>query len=487
MKFPNSSNQLSDSGNGAVISSIDKYNDEVELTGLEKKAIEIIKNAFEEQSIPFNVSFRRRSKDYLTLLIYDSQSDYYNDFCRIKAGIQSTWLSLDIGRASKLAEDIRFSNVAHKERRHWKVNLNCVEDFEEVADLIIADYQFIIGASNYVFVPKAESTEQVTPKQKINNHSANNTESEYTTHYIHKKGNNLCCFVDDYVLFDLETTDRNIYRAKIIEIAAVKVRNNEIIEKFDRLVDPKTEIPTEITELTGITNEMVSGVPTINEVLPEFLNFIGNDVLVGHNINTYDLNIINIFTNKISGFSILNDFVDTLDLARHLIGINVPNYKLKTLCEFWNIKNDNAHRAYSDVIANNECYQKMRNYITESYKSPYANNEGEEIFTHKNLTNTYIKCDFTTKIDIKDKTICLTGDFAVGSRKDIVDRISEFGGIVKKNVIKSLDYLVIGSMGSVDYKEGTLGGKYESAVKYNNSGANIAIVNEKDFFDLLEN
>lgn len=459
MKLPNDSNQLKNSvaigidDNGNVISSIDAYNDDAELTKLEKKAIKIIKTAFDENDVPFNISFRRRSKDYLTLLIHDPERDYYNDFCRIKAGTQSTWVSLDVDKVSNLAEDIRFVNVVHKECRHWKIKLNCIDDFEKITDLIIADYQLITKFSDYSFVPKKEP------------------EDEYTSHYIHKKGNNLHCFVDDYVLFDLETTDKNIYKAKIIEIAAIKVRNNEIVEKFDRLVNPKMEIPTEITELTGITNDMISGALTIDEILPEFLDFIENDVLVGHNINAYDINIINIYSNEKLSVSVLNDFVDTLELARHISELDVPNYKLKTLCEFWGIKNDNAHRAYSDVLANNECYQRMKGYTIRLCGSPYVNKNNK-------------KSNFITKVNIKGKTVCLTGEFDVGTREQVIDRITELGGIVKKNVIKSLDYLIIGNKGSEDYKEGTLGGKYENAVKWNERGANIAIVREKDFIKL---
>ena len=88
-----------------------------------------------------------------------------------------------------------------------------------------------------------------------------------------------------YVVIDLETTGLNPQYDFITEFGAVLVENSEIVDTFEQFVKPKKRIPEEVEDLTGITNEMVSDAPSINIVLPKFLKFIGNDILVGHNID----------------------------------------------------------------------------------------------------------------------------------------------------------------------------------------------------------
>ena len=88
----------------------------------------------------------------------------------------------------------------------------------------------------------------------------------------------------DYVCVDIETTGVNTKWSKIIEIGAVKVRNGEVAETFSELIDPGESVTPFITELTGITNEMLCGKATIEQVLPKFVEFAGDDVLLGHNL-----------------------------------------------------------------------------------------------------------------------------------------------------------------------------------------------------------
>ena len=97
---------------------------------------------------------------------------------------------------------------------------------------------------------------------------------------VNEKGQKLR---DTYVVFDLETTGFSPVKDKIIEIGAVKVEEGKITDKFSTFVNPKVPIPFEITRLTSITDEMVMNAPTIEEVLPEFLEFIDGAALVAHN------------------------------------------------------------------------------------------------------------------------------------------------------------------------------------------------------------
>ena len=161
----------------------------------------------------------------------------------------------------------------------------------------------------------------------------------------------------DFVCFDLETTGLSIYNAEIIEIAAVKVRNWEITECFTSFVKPVSPIPCNITNITGITNGDVADAPEIYEVLPDFLEFIGDDILVGHDIARFDMPILKRFAKK-QNLTIDNDYIDTLELSRSVLP-NLKNHTNENLCSYYGIVNEEAHRALSDSKATAEVYKAM--------------------------------------------------------------------------------------------------------------------------------
>lgn len=89
--------------------------------------------------------------------------------------------------------------------------------------------------------------------------------------------------IDDYCVLDTETTGLSSYYDEIIEVGVLRVRNNEIVEKYSQLIKPKYEVSNFITSLTGITNDMLIGMPSILDIKEKLLNFIGNDIIIGHN------------------------------------------------------------------------------------------------------------------------------------------------------------------------------------------------------------
>ena len=105
---------------------------------------------------------------------------------------------------------------------------------------------------------------------------------------VNERGQSLS---DTYVVFDLETTGFSSVKDKIIEIGAVKVADGKITDKFSTFVNPKRPIPFEITQLTSITDQMVMEAPAIETVLPQFLEFVGDAVLVAHNAS-FDVGFI---------------------------------------------------------------------------------------------------------------------------------------------------------------------------------------------------
>ncbi len=170
--------------------------------------------------------------------------------------------------------------------------------------------------------------------------------------------------ISDYTVIDLETTGVNIYYCEIIELSAVKIRESKIIDEFSTLVKPRGRISSMITSITGITNEMVTDAPYIEEVLPDYLNFIGDDIILGHNIASFDRNIIKIYCERLGLPPFCNDILDTCTYSRHC-NINVPDRKLTTLTSYFNIEHSNAHRALADCIANYKCYEKLKKFYID--------------------------------------------------------------------------------------------------------------------------
>ena len=117
--------------------------------------------------------------------------------------------------------------------------------------------------------------------------------------------------IDDYCVLDTETTGLSAYYDEVIEIGILRVRNNQIVDRYSQLIQPEYEIDSFITALTGITNEMVAGMPSIIEVKDTVLSFLGDDIILGHN-TSFDIR----FLNEGFGIKLNNKYMDTMQFAR---------------------------------------------------------------------------------------------------------------------------------------------------------------------------
>ena len=161
---------------------------------------------------------------------------------------------------------------------------------------------------------------------------------------------------DTYIVFDIETTGFSSIRDRIIEIGAVKVVNGKIVDRFSTFVNPQRPIPFEITNLTSITDEMVMESPAIDVILPKFLEFVGDGVLVAHNAG-FDVGFIEQNCRNRG----LNDhfvYADTVALARVLLP-TLSKYKLNVVAKALNISLENHHRAVDDAGATAEIFVKF--------------------------------------------------------------------------------------------------------------------------------
>lgn len=161
---------------------------------------------------------------------------------------------------------------------------------------------------------------------------------------------------DSFVVFDLETTGFSPTRNRIIEIGAVKVEQGKVTERFSTFVNPETPIPLRITEITGIEDSMVAEAPTIDKVLPEFLDFCKGCILVAHNAD-FDYSFI---CKKGEEQGIATEFtvVDTVGIARVLFP-HLARYTLDNVAKVLKIALINHHRAVEDAEATAEIFEKM--------------------------------------------------------------------------------------------------------------------------------
>ena len=153
-----------------------------------------------------------------------------------------------------------------------------------------------------------------------------------------------------FVVLDLETTGFVPGSDRIIEVGAAKIRGGVHLDTFQRLVQPGVELPPAITELTGITDAMLVGAPVIGEVLPELLTWIGDAVVVGHNLG-FDTAFLDAALVDSGQPPLGGDRVDTLFLARRLVLGKVPDMRLATLAAHFDSRAEPTHRALDDALA----------------------------------------------------------------------------------------------------------------------------------------
>lgn len=165
-------------------------------------------------------------------------------------------------------------------------------------------------------------------------------------------------FEDSFVIVDLETTGLSPKNGEIIEIGAIKVINNEVVDKMDIFVKPSRPITWFTTNLTGITNEMVDEGLNIKEALKVFDEFSDGMRLMAHNAK-FDMGFLDVYMKKELEKSVREDALDTLIISRALVK-DVPNYKLGTLANRFNIDYSGAHRSLRDCEITLDVYNNIR-------------------------------------------------------------------------------------------------------------------------------
>ena len=161
---------------------------------------------------------------------------------------------------------------------------------------------------------------------------------------------------EEVVVFDIETTGLSPQTCKITEIGAVRAKGGQILEVYNSLVNPGVPIPEEVVRLTGITDEMVKNERTIDVVLPEFLAFVGDRMLVAHNAN-FDISFIRKAAEDLD-IPFTNGYLDTVAMSRY-VNPELNKHKLDTLATYFKLGEFNHHRASDDAEMLAMIYAKM--------------------------------------------------------------------------------------------------------------------------------
>lgn len=177
-----------------------------------------------------------------------------------------------------------------------------------------------------------------------------------------------------YIVFDVETTGLSASYDKIIELAAVRFHDGEIVDRFERFANPHQKLSQTIIDLTGITDDMLVDAPEIEDVLNDFNAWMGDDVLVAHNAS-FDMGFLNQGFKRIGLEKAPNAVIDTLELARFLFP-QLKNHRLNTLCKFLDIELTQHHRAIYDTEATSYLLWRL---LKEAFN--------KDIMNHNQLNN----------------------------------------------------------------------------------------------------
>ena len=172
---------------------------------------------------------------------------------------------------------------------------------------------------------------------------------------------------DDYVVIDVETTGYDPRESEIIELAAARFKDGNILDSFQSLVQPKTPVPKKITKVTGITNDMLRSAPPIEAALPAFMRFVSRTPLVAHNAS-FDIGFIQRYA-SMQGLRIESQVVDTLWMCKECFP-DLANHRMETVALHLQVDVDDLHRALPDCIATSAIYQRCVEIFRERLAKP---------------------------------------------------------------------------------------------------------------------
>lgn len=166
----------------------------------------------------------------------------------------------------------------------------------------------------------------------------------------------------EYTVIDIETTGLSIENDTIIEIAAIRMRYGSPARKFSTFINPHQQLTFKITDITGITDKDLKNAPELNQALTKFIKFIGKDTIIGHNIDRFDIPMINNALARVGMEPMSNDTIDTLPLAQAMYP-QLSRHRLLDLIRALGIADTEEHRALSDSYQNALVFEIMKKQL----------------------------------------------------------------------------------------------------------------------------
>lgn len=297
--------------------------------------------------------------------------------------------------------------------------------------------------------------------------------------------------LDHYIVLDIETTGFSKENDRIIELAAIHYVYGVESETFCTFIDPEREIPRHITALTGIRQSDVANAPLINSIKRDFLRFIQDYPLVGHNINEFDLPFLSAQLDTV----IPNTTIDTLELSREAFP-EMPTHKLSDLKEWLQLHEGLSHRAAADVETTNELLwaclypEKYQDIYQEGIRNgfPKPERSAKKGYTHRkeSISTAEIHPAQNASPDspLYGKRIVFTGELSI-SREQAMRLAAEQGAILRTAVSGKTDFLVVGQQDLTVVGADGMSTKEEKAHLLNDLGkAHIQIIDEAKFREL---
>lgn len=293
----------------------------------------------------------------------------------------------------------------------------------------------------------------------------------------------------DYTVVDTETTGLSSDSCGLIEISGVKVRGGEIVRTFSSLLRPAPHgvridgewcegyVDSFIIQLTGITNEMLERAPAPETVLPQFAEFLGDDLILGHNVG-FDVGFLDRSYRRCLGFPLRNDSLDLLRIARKLLP-GQRRHRLADVSAALGVSYEGAHRAETDCRITNDCYLILR----ERALSQGTEEDFVRLFDRKKAPWPLRpkSREFDTSHPLYGKTVVITGTLRGMPRREAMQLVVDAGGVNGDSVTDKTDYLVVGS---TDF-ELTAPKRDEAPCKAGLRKAGTSVISEAAFFRLL--
>lgn len=305
------------------------------------------------------------------------------------------------------------------------------------------------------------------------------------------KGKSLVEFPLDFTVIDVETTGLDPRYDLILEVAALRVRDGSVVDRFVSFSKSPDfdQVPDYITEITGITTDMIESAPDEKVVLTDLHKFLGDDLLIGHNVN-FDINFL---YDSLSYYDLVlkNDYIDTLRIARRFF-TQYDHHRLSEVCSYLDIPVDRVHRSEADTELTLQCYLALKDRVlSEMSLSDFQqrfkgyNHEKQKAYYNALASVVAETTDFDESNPLYGKTVVFTGALSKMSRKEAFQLVANLGGTPSESLNKKTNYLVVGDE---EFASSVKNGKTAKMIKaesYRLKGLDIITISEGVFFDMV--